>query len=273
MGELRRGKWTLAEEEYTTATIQYFCSGTLGIPYGTTLRSYLAQQLHCDPMRISKKLIPGSIVAGYRMMPKIGRRGYYPRLSNDKEAAAIQEQVDAHLKTLREAFIASFDALREEEDEYELLEARHRDYYYQRALAVSAMVAMPLDDGEERSPVGGGGRKRRLCEAEWATHYEAASPHCLVVSRPRTHSAQSYSNSSSSNRHHDDYGYAYQWRTDSDRRLRITPPLAAHCESAGAAESPSTVESSLSPVTQQLLPPLRVSLQRTSLIMAAKYRR
>ncbi|GAB9477273.1 hypothetical protein Gpo141_00014337 [Globisporangium polare] len=270
-GELRRGKWTLAEEEYTAATIQYFCSGTLGIPYGTTLRSYLAQQLHCDPMRISKKLLPGSIVAGYKMMPKIGRRGYYPRLSNDSEetAAAVQERVDAHLRTLHEAFIASLDALREEEDEYELLEARYRDYYHQQA--VSTMVAMPLtdgggDDGEERSPLGS--RKRRLREADRVMQHEAAStPKYPVASRPRTHSAPSYSGGY---RHHDDYAN-YQRSATSDRRLRVTPPLTAQREPF-AAESSRVAVLSPSP-TSVALPSLRVSLQRASLIMAAKLSR
>lgn len=256
-GDLRRGKWTLAEEQYTAATIQYFCNGTLSISYGTTLRRYLAQQLHCDPMRISKKLLPGSIVAGYKMTPKVGRRGYYPRLTSDSdETTAAQEQVEKHLKTLREAFIVSLDTLRQEEDEYELLEARYRDYYHQRAIAVSAMVAMPMADGDERSPVGGG-RKRRMLETEWA-HHEAASTY-PAVSRQRT---LSYTSSSSYRRRDDNACYH---QTPACDRLHIPPRLAAAHHESAMSPTPSPTS-----VAQQL-PSLRVSLQRASLIMASKH--
>ena len=86
-GPLRRGKWTRAEEDYAAATISYFCDGLLAIQYGTTLRGYLAQQLHCDPMRISKKLLPGSVFAGIKINPKIGRRAYYPCAQDSTTAA------------------------------------------------------------------------------------------------------------------------------------------------------------------------------------------
>lgn len=52
---LRKGKWTTEEEEYTTRVIHYFSSGLLTLPEGKTLRSYLAEKLKCDPMRITKK--------------------------------------------------------------------------------------------------------------------------------------------------------------------------------------------------------------------------
>ncbi|TYZ61098.1 hypothetical protein PybrP1_000390 [[Pythium] brassicae (nom. inval.)] len=160
-GSLRRGKWTLAEEEYTAAMIRYFCAGVIGIPYGTTLRSYLATQLHCDPMRISKKLLPGTIVAGYKMMPKIGRRGYYPRLPRDaSEAAEVEQQQSAgtqHLEALRVSFLASLEALREEEKEYERLEAHYRAHYGRRTAAVAAAAANAPSSASnvtELSPIG-----------------------------------------------------------------------------------------------------------------------
>lgn len=43
------------EEEYTTRVIHYFSSGLITLPEGKTLRSYLAEKLQCDPMRITKK--------------------------------------------------------------------------------------------------------------------------------------------------------------------------------------------------------------------------
>jgi hypothetical protein len=43
------------EEEYTSRIIHHFSTGLLTLPEGTTLRSYLAEKLNCDPMRITKK--------------------------------------------------------------------------------------------------------------------------------------------------------------------------------------------------------------------------
>ncbi|GMF36023.1 unnamed protein product [Phytophthora fragariaefolia] len=116
-GPLRRGKWTRAEEDYAAATISYFCDGLLAIQYGTTLRGYLAQQLHCDPMRISKKLLPGSVFAGIKINPKIGRRAYYPCAQDSPAAVCSKENAAVHLTTLRQAFIRSI------EEEEQALEA------------------------------------------------------------------------------------------------------------------------------------------------------
>lgn len=63
---LRKGKWTTEEEEYTEKVIQHFSSGLLTLPEGMTLRSYLAEKLNCDPMRITKKFA-GSSCLGKRI--------------------------------------------------------------------------------------------------------------------------------------------------------------------------------------------------------------
>lgn len=53
---LRRGKWSKEEELYAEAIISYFHKGLIpNIATGTTLRTYLSDQLQCDPMRITKK--------------------------------------------------------------------------------------------------------------------------------------------------------------------------------------------------------------------------
>jgi hypothetical protein len=57
---LRKGKWTPEEEEYTQKIIHYFRNGMLRLPEGTTLRGYLAEKLNCDPMRITKKFAGAS---------------------------------------------------------------------------------------------------------------------------------------------------------------------------------------------------------------------
>ena len=45
-GPLRKGKWTVEEEHYANKIISYFNKGLLGIPNGTTLRSYLSEKLN-----------------------------------------------------------------------------------------------------------------------------------------------------------------------------------------------------------------------------------
>jgi hypothetical protein len=47
---LRRGKWTLEEEVFADHIREYFSQGYLNLAHGTTLRSYLSNVLHCDPM-------------------------------------------------------------------------------------------------------------------------------------------------------------------------------------------------------------------------------
>lgn len=57
----------MEEEEYTSRIIHYFGIGLLTLPEGATLRSYLAEKLNCDPMRITKKYAGASC---------LGRRVY-----------------------------------------------------------------------------------------------------------------------------------------------------------------------------------------------------
>ena len=52
---LRKGTWTQEEHQYATREIQDFKDGILSITPGTSLRSYLAKQLNCNSMRITKK--------------------------------------------------------------------------------------------------------------------------------------------------------------------------------------------------------------------------
>jgi hypothetical protein len=52
----RSGKWLAVEEAYADLLIEMFDKGMmLDCVTGSTLRAYLAQKLHCNPMRISKK--------------------------------------------------------------------------------------------------------------------------------------------------------------------------------------------------------------------------
>ena len=52
---LRRGKWSQEEEDFTHIIVDTFKEGVLPLADGTTLRTYVSGQLHCAPMRITKK--------------------------------------------------------------------------------------------------------------------------------------------------------------------------------------------------------------------------
>ncbi|CAM9156221.1 unnamed protein product [Phaeothamnion confervicola] len=61
-GPVRKGKWTAEEEAFTNRIIQDFNNGLLPVVPGTTLRSYLSEKLHSDPMRITKKFAGASCI-------------------------------------------------------------------------------------------------------------------------------------------------------------------------------------------------------------------
>jgi len=78
---LRRGKWTPEEEAYVARVIRDFNYGYLDAPAGTTLRTYLSEKLHCDPMRITKKFTGDSC---------IGKRVFHPAVRCVTNAEAIE---------------------------------------------------------------------------------------------------------------------------------------------------------------------------------------
>lgn len=52
---LRRGKWTPEEEEYSSRIIAEFKNGTLPLTDGTTLRTFLSKLLNCDPVSSTER--------------------------------------------------------------------------------------------------------------------------------------------------------------------------------------------------------------------------
>lgn len=92
--KLRKGKWTVEEEEYTSRIIHHFSTGLLTLPEGTTLRSYLAEKLNCDPMRITKKFAGASC---------LGKRVYH--LCDRTQATVTDvEMAKAELSRLEHRF-------------------------------------------------------------------------------------------------------------------------------------------------------------------------
>ncbi|GLE07274.1 hypothetical protein PINS_up017403 [Pythium insidiosum] len=85
---LRKGQWTPTEERLARLLIEAFEEGYLPIYTGIRLRGYLAVQLQCDPMRVSKKLCAGSI-DGKQIPKNYGQRKFRLRKKQlwDREEA------------------------------------------------------------------------------------------------------------------------------------------------------------------------------------------
>lgn len=89
---LRRGKWTSEEEAYVARVIRDFNAGYLAAPAGTTLRSYLSDKLHCDPMRITKKFTGDAC---------IGKRVFHP-VERDGTTGPVIDRAQADIRLLEE---------------------------------------------------------------------------------------------------------------------------------------------------------------------------
>lgn len=87
----------MEEEEYATRYIHYFSSGLLTLPEGTTLRASLADKLHCDPMRITKKYAGASCLGSKISRLLVGVGESRPMYTADKVECAKMElrQLDA----------------------------------------------------------------------------------------------------------------------------------------------------------------------------------
>lgn len=100
------------EEEYTSRVIQHFSAGVLTLPEGATLRSYLADKLNCDPMRITKKFTGACC---------LGRRVYHLR-DRPRATPAELEMAKAERDHLEQRF-----RLRIEHEQSGLPLSRRRD--------------------------------------------------------------------------------------------------------------------------------------------------
>ncbi|KAI9919354.1 hypothetical protein PsorP6_017658 [Peronosclerospora sorghi] len=92
---LRKGQWTMTEERLARLLIEAFEEGCLPIYTGIRLRGYLAVQLQCDPMRVSKKLCAGTI-DGKHVPKNYGQKKFKLR----KKLDADSDHADARLAEL-----------------------------------------------------------------------------------------------------------------------------------------------------------------------------
>ncbi|KAF0683036.1 Aste57867_24889 [Aphanomyces stellatus] len=71
------GRWLPAEEVYADLAISCFLEGILDdCACGTTLRQYIARRLHCDEMRVTKKLRQNKTLAGGLIQRNFNRRHF-----------------------------------------------------------------------------------------------------------------------------------------------------------------------------------------------------
>ncbi|KAL3908227.1 MAG: hypothetical protein SGILL_008561 [Bacillariaceae sp.] len=119
----------IEEEEYTSRVIQYFSTGLLTLPDGATLRSYLAEKLNCDPMRITKKFTGACC---------LGRRAYHLR-DRPRASPAEMEVARLELQHLEQRF-----RLRVEHEQSGLpLPPRHEILAAQPAPGIPGMPGIP----------------------------------------------------------------------------------------------------------------------------------
>jgi hypothetical protein len=100
---LRKGKWTVEEEQYATTLISHFGGNLLPLSEQreSTIRLYLSKKLHCDPMRISKKYA-GSKSVGKHFFCKMLEIG--PSQTAEALGWAAQER-----EHMRQSFVESVE--------------------------------------------------------------------------------------------------------------------------------------------------------------------
>ena len=104
---LRQGKWTIAEEEFMHTIVKHFSNGTLPIDIGRQyLRDFLAWQLHCRNMRVTKKLYA---ICNNLRERRLGRLIYTHKLHPSDIRA--KDATESKLQYYREKFLASMDPM------------------------------------------------------------------------------------------------------------------------------------------------------------------
>lgn len=90
---LRQGKWTPEEEAYAVAVMRDFNAGYLDCAAGTSLRTYLSEQLSCDPMRITKKFTGDA---------RVGKKFFHPATRGDPESMTKSRKCQERIEQLHQ---------------------------------------------------------------------------------------------------------------------------------------------------------------------------
>ena len=141
---LRKGKWIQEEETFATRLIQLFNQGLLVLPEGMTLRSYLAEKLNCDPMRITKKFTGASC---------LGKRVFHSRKHTDATLADMQT-AQHELNCLEARFHSRLEHDRERSKEACMIDLEVRTARVPRASRRSRALPPPVCCGRGRKGAG-----------------------------------------------------------------------------------------------------------------------
>lgn len=96
---MRVGKWTQEEEEYSNHLISLFADGLLpDCEEDTTLRAYLSGKLNCKPMRITKKYVTSDYDGKLLYTPSPSRTDPNPALAATLRDSYILSIVRPKLK-------------------------------------------------------------------------------------------------------------------------------------------------------------------------------
>jgi hypothetical protein len=100
---LRKGKWTVEEEKYASTIIAHFERNLLPISAQkeSTIRLYLGKELHCDPMRISKKFVG---------INSVGKHFFcWKHEDGQHQTAEALDTAKTEREALRQAFVESVE--------------------------------------------------------------------------------------------------------------------------------------------------------------------
>ncbi|EQC35725.1 hypothetical protein SDRG_07003 [Saprolegnia diclina VS20] len=104
------GRWTATELKYLDHLVGCYLAGILDDSDDEaerlTMRQYVARQLRCDPMRVTKRLKKGKMLANARLQANFNRRVYH-KLTN---YSALDVERLMALKDARNKFLAELEA-------------------------------------------------------------------------------------------------------------------------------------------------------------------
>ncbi|RHY11806.1 hypothetical protein DYB25_011371 [Aphanomyces astaci] len=104
------GRWLITEEVYVDLAITCFFDGILDdCDNGVTLRQYISRRLHCDDMRVTKKLRRNKVLAGRRVIETNYNRRHFVR----KRKHVTQADLEA-VTSMKLAYLAFEAAFREQ---------------------------------------------------------------------------------------------------------------------------------------------------------------
>ena len=156
---VRSGKWTAEEEEYSNRLIHEFREGWLPLTDGTTLRTFLAKVLNCDPMRISKKYVGSN---------SIGKQVFKKNKSDisSKQLSQMIEAMHMDLRALEKRFVGKLSVPRSRHSRSNSLSGNSGDRHGDQHATTSSGSGTRADGEDNKSGQVGSRRSQRTTKNE-----------------------------------------------------------------------------------------------------------